>query len=80
MTGIFLGVKLTSQELYIGVEKGVIRARAVKRRAGGERYNVELLKKLQGSPWRPVPGAPRDGGEAPAARFPIERVSDEAPL
>ena len=43
--GLWLGHSRISSEVYIGTEEGVVRAWAVKRKAEGEKWDAELVKK-----------------------------------
>ena len=56
--GLFLGVVERSSEFYVGTVLDVVRARSLRRRPLEEKTNVELLDKLVGVPWQPVPGDP----------------------
>ena len=60
----------------MGNEKGVLKASGIRRFALEEqRWNSELLDKMQGIPWEPIPGregieiksrisVPREGGDS----------------
>ena len=56
--GLFLRVVERSSEFYVGIVLGVVRARSLRRRPLEERAYVELVNKLVGVPWQPVPGEP----------------------
>ena len=56
--GLFLGVVDRSSDFYVGTALGVVRARSLRRRPVEERASPELLDKLVGVPWQPVPGDP----------------------
>lgn len=50
---IWLGKRTHSDEHYIRTPEGTIRARDVKQLPKSERYPVDFLKKLVGTPWQP---------------------------
>eukprot|EP00971_Amphidinium_carterae_P019816 390424-Amphidinium_carterae.1 len=54
--GIFLGTAERSNDLLVGTEAGVIRARSVRRQEPDNRANPELFAKLCGVPWMRMPG------------------------
>ena len=56
--GLFLGVVERSSEFHVGNVLGVLRARSLRRSPLEERATVELLDKLVGAPWQPVPADP----------------------
>jgi len=62
MVGIYLGVNDTSDEVLVGTDVGVCLARSIKRQDPGLRGNKELMDKLIGTPWNPVPGSMSSGG------------------
>ena len=58
----FLGIREESGELIIGTDKGVIKARAFRRRGSDEeRWSSDKIRSVGGVPWEPVPG--REGIE-----------------
>ena len=55
--GIWLGLRDESDEILIGTNKGVVRARSVRRRANfEERWNLNQFNNMKGTPWEPIPG------------------------
>ena len=73
--GIYLGMVESSEEYLIGTEKGVIKVRTVCRHGNKEgRWNKEMLAKMVGVPWEPIPAA--GGVEVPAA---VELPQREGP-
>lgn len=58
--GIFLGMRLRSDEVVIGTTGGVIKARSVRRKPEAERWDKEMCKAMRGTPRSPVPGRPGD--------------------
>ena len=54
-TGIFLGLRLRSDEVIIGTDEGVIKARTIRRRPPGEQWDRDLVLKMKGTPKRPDP-------------------------
>ena len=71
LPGLFLGLKEGSDELYVGTSAGVMRARSVKRMPEEQRADPEMVRGLKGVTWRPIPGAPADGDDAPPAAVKI---------
>ena len=58
-TGIWLGVREESGEIYMGTDKGVIKVRSIKRKGSKEeRWNMVQLDEMVGTPWEPEPGRP----------------------
>ena len=56
-TGIFLGVRDKSTEMFIGTSEEVVKDRTVKGKGSlEERWNAVQVDELQGSPWEPQPG------------------------
>jgi hypothetical protein len=56
--GLWLGHSRESNEMIIGTKDGVIRAYAIKRKAADERWDVDLLKNMKGTPQQPDPSKP----------------------
>ena len=50
--GMFLGRTHSSGENIIGTPDGIVKARDVYRRTASERYDVEMLKTISGTPWK----------------------------
>ena len=67
--GIFLGMRLRSDEILIGTARGVIKTRTLRRRVEEEQWDHEFVKSIKGEP-RPVLGINCD--HVPAA------ISDRA--
>lgn len=63
--GVFLGMRLRSDEILIGTKNGVIKARTVRRKAEQERWDKDLGKAMRGTPQVPVPG--RGGDHIPTS-------------
>ena len=55
MEGIFLGVKLRSDEVIVGTSEGVIKTRTIKRLPEDKQWDKEFLWNLKGSPKQPDP-------------------------
>ena len=56
--GIWLGAKDESDEILIGTNKGVVKARAVRRKSNfEERWNFNQFNEIKGAPWEPIPGS-----------------------
>ena len=55
-TGIWLGIREESGEIFIGTQKGVIKVRTVRRKGSDEeRWNIKKLSEVRGTPWKPNP-------------------------
>ena len=48
LDGIFLGVRLRSDEILIGTTRGVIKTRTVRRRVEEEQWDPEFAKSIKG--------------------------------
>ena len=56
--GIWLGHARGTNEVVIGTREGVVKAWAIKRRPGDEKWDGNLVKEMQGTPSKPNPNAP----------------------
>ena len=70
LDGIFLGMRLRSDEILVGTARGVIKTRTLRRRVEKEQWDNEFAKTIKGEPRQPVPGINSD--HVPAA------ISDRA--
>ena len=70
LDGIFLGMRLRSDENLIGTTRGVIKRRTLRRRLEEEQWDNEFARSIKGEPRQPVPGINSD--HVPAA------ISDRA--
>ena len=70
LDGIFMGMRLRSDEILIGTARGVIKTRTLRRRVEEEQWDPEFAKSIKGEPRQPVPGINSD--HVPAA------ISDRA--
>ena len=66
-SGLFLGVQDRSDEVVVGTESGVFKARTVKRLDPVQRRDAKLALEMRGLPWDPVPGVITEDGEVPTA-------------
>ena len=57
-SGIFLGLQRKSNEVVIGTEAGVYKARTIRRLAPDAKWDIEYIKSIVGTPEEPVPGRP----------------------
>ena len=55
LDGIFLGMRLRSDEILIGTARGVIKTRTLRRRVKEEQWDHEFAKTIKGEPRQPVP-------------------------
>ena len=53
--GIFLGARFKSDEIIVGTENGVLKARTIKRMTEDKQWDREFLRNLQGTPRQPDP-------------------------
>ena len=70
LDGIFLGMRLRSDEILIGTAKGVIKTHTLRRRTEEEQWDREFAKSIKGEPRQLVLGINSD--HVPAA------ISDRA--
>ena len=70
LDGIFLGMRMRSDEILVGTARGVIKTRTLRRRVEEEQRDHEFAKSIKGEPREPVPGINSD--HVPAA------ISDRA--
>ena len=56
--GVWLGHSRQSNEAIIGVEEGVVRAFAIRRKPDEERWNEIAIRNAKGTPQRPDPKLP----------------------
>ena len=73
--GTYVGTSFTNGEHYVATKGGVIRARTLRRLPVEERWRIEEIKSIVGTPWAPVDGVspipvgiklkPTEGAEAP---------------
>ena len=54
--GIWLGINERTEETLVGTEKGVIKCRTISRFSQDDAWDKELLLRMKGVPWNPVPG------------------------
>ena len=57
MDGIWLGINGRTGEHIIGTAQGVVKAYTVKRRPKEERWSLQQIHELRGTPGKPSPGA-----------------------
>lgn len=58
--GIFLGMRLKSDEIIVGTAKGAVKARTIKRLPEDQQWNRDFARKMQGTPQRPDPAVKSD--------------------
>ena len=56
-TGVYLGTNERTEESLIGTNKGVVRARTVRRLTETERWDHEMINNIRGTPKYPRPGS-----------------------
>ena len=72
LDGIFLGMRLRSNEIPIGTTRGVIKTRTHRRRVGEEQWDNDFARSIKGEPRQLVPGINSD--HVPAATSDIAGV------
>ena len=70
LDGIFLGMRLRSDEFLIGTTRGVIKTRTLRTRVEEEQWDDEFARSIKGEPRQPFPAINSD--HVPAA------ISDRA--
>ena len=70
LDGIFLGMRLRSDEILVGTTTGVIKTRTLRRRVEEEQWDTDIARSIKGEPRQLVPGVNSD--HVPAA------ISDRA--
>ena len=55
LDGIFMGMRLRSDEILIGTTRGVIKTRTLRRRVEEEQWDNEFARSIKGEPRQPVP-------------------------
>ena len=58
--GTCLGTNARTQEVFIGIGRGVVKCRTIKRLPEEERWIIELINFMKGTTWQPVPGSKSD--------------------
>ena len=71
--GVWLGALERTEESIIGIERGVVKCRTVNRLPEDNRWDREMVLKMQGHPWCPVPGIKGD-------HIPVEITDDGNPI
>ena len=56
--GIWLGIHEASGEHIIGTKDGCLKAKDIKRKPEADRWMLEDVQNMKGTPWEPVPGHP----------------------
>ena len=55
--GVFVGIREESGEIFVGIEKGVTKARASRRKGNEkERWSTENVRSVGGISWEPISG------------------------
>ena len=60
LDGIFLGIRLRSDEIVIGTTRGVIKTRTQRRRVEEAQWDNEFARSFKGEPRQPVFGINSD--------------------
>ena len=64
--GIFIGIRESSNEYYVGTDKGVFKTRSIKRVPEPDRYDRDMLDTMVGIPWKMIPATEGDVITLPA--------------
>ena len=54
--GVWLGTIERTDEVLIGLARGVVKCRIVNRSTPADRWNKDVILGMQGTPWEPIPG------------------------
>ena len=54
--GVFLGMRLRSDEIVVGTSEGVIKAKSIRQRTVDEQWSAETVGEMKGTPSMPIPG------------------------
>ena len=73
--GVFLGVRFRSDEIIIGTDIGVLKARTIKRLTEDQQWDRDFVRRLQGTPKQPDPRVQSDNIRA-SLRDPGEPEQD----
>ena len=49
--GVWLGIDTRTDEVRVGTEQGIVKARDIKRRPADQRWSIEIIKGIKGVPW-----------------------------
>ena len=60
LDGIFLGMRLRSDEILVGTTRGVTKTHTLRRRVEEEQWDPQFAKSIKGEPRQPVPGINSD--------------------
>ena len=60
MNGVYFGKTHTSGESLVGTADGIYKARDIYRKPADERFSVDMLKTVRGTPWNKSPGVADD--------------------
>ena len=55
-SGVWLGIREESNEVFVGTDEGVVKCRSIRRKAGPDRWDKDLFNSIKGTPWEPMPG------------------------
>ena len=80
--GVWLGINGRTGEHVIGTSEGVVKAYTVKRRPIDERWSLEEVHAVRGTPGKPVPGSSdqRIPVRIRAPEKPIQQPSEQAAI
>ena len=76
---VFLGIKESSGEYFVGTPDGVFRARSIKRKPDEEKYQLDLLNGMRGTPWEMVPSTTATIVEPLLPTAPVPAADDAPP-
>ena len=77
--GIFLGMRLRSDEIIIGTTRGVIKTRTLRRRVEEEQWDNEFARSIKGEPRQLVPGINSDHVPAASSDRAGVRLEEDQP-
>ena len=79
LDGIFLCMRLRSDEILIGTARGVVKTRTLRRRVEEEQWDHEVAKSIKGEPRQRVPGINSDHVPAAISERAGVRLEEDQP-
>ena len=73
--GVWLGTIERTEEVLIGTSRGVVKCRTISRSLDADKWDVQTINTMKGTPWEPVPG--RQSQHIPVAIGDDGAVMDE---
>ena len=51
--GVWLGIRPQTSEVSVGTDKGVFKARSIRRMSDDSKWSAEAISNIKGTPWKP---------------------------